>query len=308
MAILLINGTKDPRPWLQALNRNIPDVKIFLADDNYDPDAIEFLLYWKAGEVKLRELRHLKAIQSLGAGVEHILQDDIPDHIPVCRLVDPRLTEDMFEYVLAATLVHLKNFLPYGKDQQAGVWRQRPYRTIESTHVSFLGLGEIGSHAAKHFAILGFKVRGWSRTTKSIPGVAAYSGEQGLHDMLRQTDVLISLLPHTGETRGILNKDTLAMLRKGAYLIHAGRGSHLTEADLIPLLDSGQLSGATLDVFETEPLPSGHPFRSHPAIQVTPHVASLTDPETASVIIAENYRRARDGETLLHLVDRKSGY
>jgi glyoxylate/hydroxypyruvate reductase A len=214
----------------------------------------------------------------------------------------------MTEYVVWAVLHHCRDMEKYRADQSAMAWLPVFPRPRGETSVGIMGLGQLGSHAAATLRDLGFPVLGWSRTPKGIAGVATHWGKEGLGGFLTRTWILVCLLPLTPETRGILNRRTFAALPRGAYLINVARGAHLAKEDLLEALGSGQLSGACLDVFETEPLPAGHPFWSHPRIMVTPHVSSLTDPQAVAVQILENYCRLRRGEPLVHVVDRQRGY
>jgi glyoxylate/hydroxypyruvate reductase A len=171
-----------------------------------------------------------------------------------------------------------------------------------------MGLGQLGKDAAKKLSYLGFPVSGWSQTPKDIEGVKCFAGDKALEDFLSQARILICMLPLTPKTKGILNHKTFAKLPAGAYIINIARGQHLIENDLLAALDSGQLGGACLDVFEVEPLPEDHPFWSHPKILVTPHISSITYPQTVAPQIIENYQRAKTGDPLLHVVDMERGY
>lgn len=251
----------------------------------------------------------MKVIQSLGAGVDHIFDtNQIDETIKVVRIIDERLSADMWEYTLAATMHHLKDLSQYNRQESYQYWRTHQYKTIPETRVSILGLGQIGGYVAQQFAKLGFKTQGWSNSSKKIRKVKSFVGEKQLPKMLKKTDVLINILPLTASTTGILNEKLLNQLPKGAYLINVGRGGHLVEPDLIPLIDNGHLSGATLDVFHTEPLPKNHLFWKHPKIQVTPHVASLTNLDSAVHQVVENYKRMKSGEELLNEVSPQKGY
>jgi len=203
---------------------------------------------------------------------------------------------------------YMKDFAQYNRQESYQYWRQHTYKTIPETTVSIMGLGKIGGYVAKQFAKLGFKTQGWSNSPKKIRKVKSYVGAKQLSKFLKHTDVLINILPLTASTTGILNEKLLNQLPKEAYLINVGRGGHLVEADLIPLIDKGQLAGATLDVFHTEPLPKQHPFWKHPKIQVTPHVASLTNVESAVNQVLENYQRMKSGKNLLNEVSTNRGY
>jgi len=245
----------------------------------------------------------------MGAGVDHLLGDpDLPNEVAVVRLVDEKLASDMFEYILAVILAELRNLKSHFQNQANQTWDVLPYKRMEDVRVGIMGMGRMGSHVSTHLATLGFQVSGWSRTGTSRVDHRTYRGDKELPEFLSQTDILVCLLPLTESTHGILNSKLFHALPRGAHVINAGRGEHLIEADLLQALDSRQLSGATLDVFGEEPLPSGHPFWKHPHITITPHLASVTDPVSCAPQVLENYRRMETNSTLLNLVSREKGY
>lgn len=299
----------DQAAWLAALAAADPALQIRVWPEIGDPAEIDYAFVWKQPKGVLDGLPNLKAVFSLGAGVEHVLLDDsLPAHIPLVRMVDPTLVSGMVEFVVMRVLHYHRHMPAYEHQQRARLWRPLGQTQAGDRRVGILGLGELGAASARALAGFGFDVLGWSRTHKDIAGVTGYSGAEGLTAMLALTDILVCLLPLTAQTRGILNHATLSLLPQGAYLINAARGGHLVEEDLIPLLDAGHLAGATLDVFATEPLPPDHPFWTHPAITILPHAAALTHPRTASQIIAANIARHRAGQGLVNLVERARGY
>jgi glyoxylate/hydroxypyruvate reductase len=311
MTLLFISGFDRADWWRDALQKASPGLEVRIWPDTGEPADIDYALAWKPRPGVLASLPNLKAIFSLGAGVDHIFLDpDLPDGVPVTRIVDADLTAGMSEYVLLHTLRYHRNQPAFERQQREHVWdmRMAELRQARETRVGILGLGELGQDAAGKLVALGFDVAGWSRTAKNFPGVTCFAGAAGLPAMLARTDILVCLLPLTPATRGILNADTFAAMPRGSFLINAGRGGHLVEDDLVPALDAGQLAGATLDVFATEPLPAEHPFWDHPAITISPHNASVTDPRSVAAQVAENIRRQRAGEPLLNLVDRDAGY
>jgi glyoxylate/hydroxypyruvate reductase len=309
MAVLFHSDTDDPAAWQTALRRHLPDLELRVWPEVGDPDDIEAALVWAHPPGALRQFPNLRAILSLGAGVNHILDDpDLPQGVPIARIVDPALTVGMVEYATLAVLRYHRNFDVYERFQREARWKPLPLPVTARRRVGVLGLGEIGGACALGLAALGFSVAGWSRTPKSIPGIATFAGPDGLRPFLAQTEILLCVLPLTSDTRGVINRDTLAALPRGAFVINIARGAHIVDEDLIAALDAGHIAGATLDVFTHEPLPRDHRFWSHPKITVTPHVASLTNPETAAAGVAENLRRAADGRPLLHVVDRAAGY
>ncbi len=309
MSIAILTNYRNPATWKNALQAKLPDTKIDIFSASEDAVNAEFLVCWKPEKDQLKAFKNLKVIQSLGAGVDHIFDTNtVEKGVKVVRIIDERLSADMWEYTLAATMFYLKDFAQYNRRKSYQYWRTHQYKTIPETRVSILGLGQIGGYVAQQFAKLSFKTQGWSNSPKKIRKVKSFAGEKQLFKMLKQTDVLINILPLTASTKGILNEKLLSQLPKGAYLINVGRGGHLVENDLIPLIDNGHLSGATLDVFHTEPLPKPHPFWKHPKIQITPHVASLTNLESAVHQVVENYKRMKRGEELLNEVSPQKGY
>ncbi len=309
MSIAILTNHKESSTWKNALQAKLPDTKINIFNESKDAENADFLVCWKPEKDQLNAFPNLKVIQSLGAGVDHIFDTNkIGKGVKVVRIIDERLTVDMWEYTLAATLNHMKDFAKYNRQESYQYWRQHTYKIIPETTVSIMGLGQIGGYVAKQFAKLGFKTQGWSNSPKKIRKVKSFVGEKQLPKFLKNTDVLINILPLTAATTGILNQQLLSQLPKGAYLISVGRGGHLVEGDLIPLIDSDHLAGATLDVFHTEPLPHKHPFWRHSKVQVTPHVASLTNVESAVNQVVENYQRMKRGEKLLNEVSSEKGY
>lgn len=306
MSLVLIRKTAPTAQWLEALRHACPDVEVRVWPDTGPAEDVEFVLSWAADPGVIAGFPNLRAVFSLGAGVDHILKDaTVPSHLPVARMVDPSLTTGMVQYVCMAVLQRHR-----GWDAMRAFQRERAWRRPESTggRVGIMGLGELGSACASALQVLGFEVAGWSRRPKSLAGIEAYAGADGLDDFLARTDVLVNLLPLTAELENILCAGTFARLPRGAYLINVGRGEHLVEADLLAALDAGQLSGATLDVFRAEPLPADHPFWTRPEIAITPHNASMTHPATAAAHVAANIARARAGQPLLGQVDRQRGY
>ncbi len=307
MSIALIFTKNDPSPWRDRLQEELPDVTIEIHPHVQDKNTVRFALCWKPEPDVIRQYKNLEVVQSLGAGVDHILGTQTLDNIRLTRVVDENLSHDMWEYLLVVVLQYIKNFPTYHRYQLQQKWRPHRYTTIQDTHVSIMGLGKIGEYVARKFETTGFKVSGWSATKKNIPGVESY-GKEDFDKFLNQSSILINILPLTPDTKGILSLQLFNKLKKGAYVINVGRGEHLVEEDLITALDMDQLSGAVLDVFAAEPLPESHPFWKHTNITITPHVASVTNFDSASKLIAENYRRMLAGEELLHTVSVQKGY
>ena len=309
MSIAIIFSNRDAQPWADALQAKLPSAKIEVYPDIADPREVEFILCWKPEKEVVRQFPNLRVIQSAGAGADHILNTQTPDEaVSVTRIVDDSLTGDMWEHLLACVLARMKNFRLYAAQQQQQQWKGHAYHSIKDTTISILGLGSIGSFVAQQFAELGFQVRGWSASSKTLPKVQSYAGAETLPAFMQDTDILINLLPLTAATDSLIDLRFLRQLPKGAYLINVGRGEHLVEEDLTAALEEGQLSGAMLDVFRTEPLPATHPFWKNPRITITPHIASLTNIAAVAGQIADNYNRLLAGEPLINLVSKDKGY
>ncbi len=310
MSLLLICPTKDPAPWVSALNGIAPDIRIQVWPDVHPDEKAAFALVWHHPPGVLSKLPDLKALSSMGAGIDHLIADpEVPAHLPVARIVDPALVQSMTEYIVTATLQHFRDFIQYKQHQAASRWQPEPPKRIRDIRVGIMGVGALGGDAATRLQAIGFEVIGWSRRIKAHPALTgSYAGPDQLIPFLEGVHILVCLLPLTPETHGILNRVVFSALPKGAYLINVARGAHLNEQDLLDALDKGQLSGACLDVFQEEPLPASHPFWDHPAITVTPHIASITDPVSAAQQVVENYRRTHAGQPLLNQVDLKRGY
>lgn len=305
IAVVSIPGVMDA---IEApLRKELPDVTFATWPDDAARDA-EIAICWKPPAGALATLPKLKLIHSIAAGVDNILSDPtVPSH-PVCRIVDPDLTSAMTEFVLWGTLYFHRDFDRVISNSREGIWHRYDQRAPFETRVGILGLGALGTDAAKRLVDLGFRVSAWSRSQKSLPGVTVFSGEDALDPFLSEVDILVSLVPLTPSTVGLLNKERLSRLPKGAALILCSRGEHLVADDLVSLLRSGHLRGAVLDVFEKEPLPKDHPLWREPGVLVTPHMAAIATWPVIAQQIAENVRRLQRGEPLLNAVDRVRGY
>jgi glyoxylate/hydroxypyruvate reductase A len=298
----------DPAEWVPRLQALLPEADIRVWPDIGDPAAVEVAVVWIPPEEGLVSFTGLRAVQSLGAGINQLGMHTFPPSVRVARLVDSGLTGMMTEYALLAALRYARNFDFHERAQRASTWDYVMPAGVGAFTVGVMGLGVIGAATALRLAANGFPVRGWARSAKALDGVACFSGADELPAFLSETRVLINLLPLTPQTENILDAKLFAMLPKGAFVVNIGRGAHLVDADLLAALDSGHLAGATLDVFRPEPLPSDHPFWLHPRILMTPHVAGTGDPDSAAKLVAENIRRAMHGEPLLNEVDRARGY
>lgn len=294
--------------WAEAVRALRPGLDVVDWRDPVDPEAIGFALLWKRPTTGLGRYPNLRAIQSLGAGVNQLDPATLPAGVPLARLVDPHLTECMVDYAIAAVFRHFRGFDRFERLARARRWAYEAPPTRPDFPVGVMGLGKLGGAVADRLAGLGFPVSGWSRTTREHPRVTCFAGQAGLPAFLRGVRLAVCVLPLTPETEGILNRETLGMLAPGSHLVNMGRGGHLVEPDLVDLIRSGHIAGATLDVFRTEPLPADHPFYDVPEILITPHVAGAPNPRTAAPRIVENFERAMAGLPLLDAVDRERGY
>lgn len=310
MVVLLVTAHADQvELWRARFHEQLPGVDLRIYPDLGDPAAIEVAMAWKAPHGALARLPRLKLICSLGMGVDHLLDDPtLPRDVPIARLVDPDMVAQMSEYALYAVLHFHRRFDVYARFQGEQRWEELPLPHTDRRRVGVMGLGEIGADCAGKLASLGFRVSGWSRGPKVLPGIACYGGEAQLREFLGAAEILLAVLPLTAATAGLVNAQTLALLPKGACFINIARGGLVVEEDLLAALDSGHIGGAMLDVTQVEPLPAGHPLWRHPNVRITPHIAGLTNPDTAMAPIAANIRRLMAGEPPHHIVDRSRGY
>lgn len=303
------NNTKLSQSWQIVLRDELPNTTIEIYPSISDFNDVDFLVCWKPVHGLFAQFPNLKAIQALGAGVDSLFAHNVIDaHIQVSKIVDDQLTQDMWEHVLCIVMNDMKNLFTYQEQQIQKLWKTKRYKRINNTSIGILGLGTIGSFVAQQFSQLGFKVYGWSRTLKAVDGVDTNVGKDGLDAVCNHSDYIINILPLTKETRGILNKDLFSSMRSDGLLINVGRGLHLAEDDLIDAIATGQIRGASLDVFGEEPLPENHSFWSKPGIQITPHVAGLTYVKSVYPQVVENINRIKAGKPLLNCIDVEKGY
>ncbi len=309
MSILIVSPGKNLTRWTEAIEACDPSVKVLKPDEVKDKTSIRFALAWNHPHGMFADYPNLSCISSFGAGVDHMLGDPhIPGHVQMVRIIDPRLSSDMAQFALAVIMKKLRRLSDFVRWQQEGRWNKKSYERIEEVRIGIMGVGVIGNHVAEYLQKIGFRTSGWARTPRSNASYPVFSGQEQLPSFLSATDILLCILPLTPNTKGILNIKTLSMLPQGAYVVNLGRGAHVVDHDLMDSIDSGHLSGAHLDVFEEEPLPVDHPFWRHPGIDITPHVASLTDPESVAPQIVDNYHRMKSGKTLCNTISRKQGY
>jgi glyoxylate/hydroxypyruvate reductase len=310
---LLVALTWDPGPWVDRFRRLLPDRKTVLPGEPFDRRAVNYVATWGPKPGSLSGLPNLEVIFSLGAGVDHLIAyPDLPD-VPIVRVAQDDLTERMSEYVVLHCLMHLRDQRRYDAQQRQRVWRddRHPPKASE-VRVGMLGFGVLGQDAARKLRTIGFDVAGWSRSAKPAGGFQVFAGHE-LDAFLGRTDILVSLLPLTRQTRGILNRELFQKLARngalgGPVLINAGRGGLQVEADILACLDAGTLMAATLDVFETEPLPGHSALWDHPGVTITPHNAAVSEPEATARYIVDQIRRFERGQPLQNVVDRARGY
>jgi len=308
-AIAYISRDTDGLLWKRALEAGLGPIDYRLLDSLGNPADIEVALAWKPPAGLIASFSNVRLIVSLGMGVDHLLADgELPESVPIVRIMDESIVGQMSEYAIFWALRHHRDIDKYAASQRARQWKPEDFVDTIDRRIGILGLGAIGQDAAKKFAALGFPTAGWSRSPKTVPGVETFHGREGFAGLLARSDILVDILPLTRDTRGILDAKAFAALPKGAYFINLARGGHVVDAALLAALESGHLAGATLDVFNQEPLPADHPYWRHPKVQVTPHVAGATNPRTASPGVIENIKRLRAGQPLIHRVDPKTGY
>ncbi|MGO4331868.1 2-hydroxyacid dehydrogenase [Cupriavidus sp. 2TAF22] len=301
------------QPWTDGFAEALPEAQCVTWEDSKNERA-DYAVVWRPPLEMLRGRTDLKAVFNLGAGVDGILRlrdadpQALPDGVPIVRLDDAGMAAQMIEYVTHAVLRYFRRLDEYSLAQQAGNWRfLKPHRRADFT-VGVMGVGTLGAQIAQALAGFGFPVRGWSRTAREIEGVQGFSGEAGQAGFLDGLRVLVNVLPLTPETENILDAGLLGKLAKGAYLVNVARGPHLVEEDLLAAVQSGQIAGAMLDVFRTEPLPAEHPFWREPRITITPHIAALTLREDSIAQIAGKIRALGAGQPIAGVVDLQRGY
>jgi len=301
--IFFHSNIDSPGEWRAALATQFEDFTFSVGGDIDDPKSVEIALIWNLPDGGLERFTNLRAILSLGAGIDQLDPECLPKQIPIARLVDASLTRTMVDYAKTAVYRYHRRFHVFERQSRDCKWTFIPPTLTANTSVGILGLGEIGREIALALQREGFDVRGWSRTPKQLENVRTYTGRDGLKTMVGGSDIVLNVLPLTDETRHILSRELFAQFRDGTCLINMGRGMHLVEPDLLDAIASGKVEAATLDVFSVEPVPPMHPFWNHPSILITPHVAGISRPMTAVATIAANIRRAMVGERLLYQVD-----
>ena len=312
MSILLASTDfwEDMDVWSNGLKETMPEMDVRVYPDEGDVNEVEYAVVWKHPRGILNKYPNLKAILSLGAGVDHIISDpELPEGLPIVRLVDKKLTHEMCLHSLHWVLhFHSDQYL-YRIQQQSREWIQQSSVQSEDRTIGIMGLGNIGKAIGDSLINLDFKVVGWgARPKESLGGIEYYCGHEQLADFLSQTDVLINVLPLTEDTKNILTKIELAFLPKESFIINIGRGGIINESDLLTSLDSGHITAVALDVFAQEPLPENNSLWDHPLVYVTPHIAGQSNPGSAAQTIADNIRLIEKGETPYPIYSHSSGY
>ena len=307
MGLVFIAEGKNSKPWEKVFRDSGQELPISFYPHVKDYNAITGAILWRHPYGIIEKFPNISWITSLGAGVDHIMNDPyIPPHVKITRIVDPFLSRDISRTAIMAILAYQNNLLSYFKNKERYIWQ--PIDGKNDLSIGILGLGEMGYKIASDLISLNYNVLGYSRSLKSLSGIKTYSGDYIPDDFLNKSDVLISVLPLTLSTENILNYNLFSRCKKGTYLVNLGRGGHLNEDDLVKAIQSGIISGAYLDVFKNEPLPADHPFWKIKEITITPHVASITRPDSAIKVIIENYKRHLNNQTLLYEVNRNKGY
>jgi glyoxylate/hydroxypyruvate reductase A len=314
VTILLAIAGWDAQPWRERLQALLPGREIVTPETIGDRAAVDYALSWRHPPGALADLPNLKAIFSLGAGVDHMFRDpQLPD-VPIVRVVDEDLRDRMSEWVVLHALIHLRQQRLYDWRQDQQIWEEDVDQPAAAdVRVGVMGLGVLGADAARKLAAIGFDVAGWSRTPRGLEGIACFHGADGLEAMLARSDILVALLPLTPDTRGILDARLFAKLARGGrlggpILLNAGRGGLQVEADILAALDGGVLKAASLDVFEVEPLPKTSPLWRHPRVIVSPHNAAISTPDAVMRYIVGQIVAYERGAKLDNVVDRTRGY
>jgi glyoxylate/hydroxypyruvate reductase A len=308
LKVLFHTAGGDGAAWIDALRQALPEAQIDRWPTASAPDA-DYAVVWKPPPELVRGLERVKAIFNLGAGVDSMPDlAALPRSVPLIRLDDAGMAEQMVEYVGHAVLRRYRELDGYVDQQREALWRARARLSKRAFVIGILGAGVLGTAVASALARLGFPLRVWSRTRKSIAGVASFAGSQELDAFLSATRVLVCLLPLTRETANLLDRTHLSRLPRGAYVVNVARGALVVDADLLALLDDGHLAGAMLDVFRDEPLPPEHRFWHHPRVVLTPHVSAVTLVDESVAQIAGKIRRLEAGLPISGVVDREHGY
>ena len=297
------------QPWLEGLRAALPNAEV--AQWALGASLADYAVVWAPPQQFLDEQVNLKGIFNIGAGVDALMTLRLPAGVPVVRLDDAGMSVQMAEYVCHTVIRHFREFNAYEADVADGKWSYRKPHARADFPVGVMGLGVLGERVAHVLNQFEFPVLGWSRSAKTIQGVQCFSGDDELKKFLAGTRILVCLLPLTPETENILNHSNLSKVLAGGYIINVARGGHVVDDDLMALIDSGHLAGATLDVFRQEPLPPAHPFWKHPKITVTPHTSARTLRAESIGQIAGKIQALQGGaaiSSIAGVVNMKKGY
>lgn len=310
MTVAIYLPSQDNTDWWVKLMRGLmPGWEIVSMGSVADPAAVHYAVVWRPRNGDIARYPNLKAIVSVGAGIDHVLADtDLPQGVPIIRTVGQDLTQRMQEYVALHVLRHHRDMPRQLQAQSEIDWHSIVVPVAPKRVVGVMGLGNLGAAAARVLSQIGFTTRGWSKSPKSLEGINTFTGDEGLAPFLDGCEILVNLLPLTSSTEGLLNAALFAQLPRGACVINCARGQHLVDSDLLAALETGHIKQATLDVFHEEPLPPEHPFWTHTAITVTPHIASRIDAETGGSLIAENLKIFEATGTCPNVADANRGY
>jgi glyoxylate/hydroxypyruvate reductase A len=309
MRILLYRGDGVTDPWVSDFAAAMPQAETVVWQEGAEIAPCDYAVLWAPTPKMLAQLSEVKAVFLMGAGCDALLKlgDALPP-VPIIRLGDAGMGVQMAEYVAHAVLRYFRRFDEYDKQARRGVWSQLPQPAKEDFTIGVMGMGKLGMRVIETMRHFGFPVRGWSRTPKEVAGVECFAGPDALDEFLRGSRVLVCVLPLTPDTANLLGRRRLSKLPQGAYLINVARGGHLSEPDLLTLIRSGHIAGATLDVLRNEPLPPPHPFWDEPRITITPHISALTVRPEAVRQIAAKIGALEAGEPVDDIVDRELGY
>jgi glyoxylate/hydroxypyruvate reductase A len=309
MRILLYRADGQTDPWVRDFAEALPRAEVVVWQDGSQDAPCDYAVVWGPPPALLGQLAQVKAIFLAGAGVDALLKfGDVLPNVPIVRLGDAGMGVQMAEFVAHAVLRYFRRFDEYEKQARRGIWTPLPLPDKREFTIGVLGMGMLGSRVLETMGHFGFPLRGWSRTQKQLAGVSCFAGLESLGEFLAGTRVLVCMLPLTPETTTLLDRARLSQLPKGAYLINVARGAHVAEPDLLTLIRSGHLAGATLDVFRNEPLPAPHPFWEEPRITMTPHISALTVRHDSVRQIAGKINAFEHGEPVADVVDRTLGY
>lgn len=309
MHVLFAAPSQDSDAWLADLSRlTAPGIQFSVWNPHGPSVNADVALVWKPPASLFAQEPGLKTLFNLGAGVDALLASGIPSGLEIVRLEDAGMGVQMAEYAVYALARITRDFAVYEANQAAGIWQPTAGTLQNEWPVGVLGLGAVGSQVARTLASLGYDVAGWARTSRQEATFTTFAGQAQWRAFLARTRVLINVLPLTAQTRDLIDRDSLSHLIPGAHVINVGRGETLVEEDLLSMLDTGHIAGATLDVFRTEPLPAEHRFWHDRRIHITPHVAARTLLRESIVQIADNLNRMQRGEPLRGVVDRQRGY